>query len=467
MTAFPLPDGLQEQPALAAVPGGALALWTDARDGVPRIYRALLPSAPVPAGGAEPLTAAGTYEGGAALAVRDAVAIAAWERHDAGGGLHVYAARFDPAGTGPVSELPLGDGVRAARRPAVALGPHGGMIVWEEERPGGSVVLAAPWPAGAVAPGSPVAVSSAAGGSMHHARVVASAGGFLAVWSERPPAGATRVHAVALDASGLATGSSAVVSAADVSADNPDAARSGDAIAIVWNEFTPGGLRVAARLLDANGAPLAPPVLLLDAQDAIAHTPRIAGESEGFSVVAIEQGGAGRRLVRLLMEAGTSLAVQAVDPLTGWTEYAADPAVARSGAMGFAAWRRPLAGDDDDLYVGRWSHAAPHEPATTTPLVLAAGATGVGPDTERFRATARPNPGRPPFVIRREGGPIAGHAVLRIHDLAGRIVRSISIPDNAVEARWDGAGEDGRPVTPGVYFARGDGVPGLRIVVLP
>jgi hypothetical protein len=53
--------------------------------------------------------------------------------------------------------------------------------------------------------------------------------------------------------------------------------------------------------------------------------------------------------------------------------------------------------------------------------------------------------------------PVPGRARLRVHDVAGRLVRELAsehLPAGAHEFRWDGTAANGRPVSAGVYLVR-------------
>src|SRR5207237_910568 len=83
-----------------------------------------------------------------------------------------------------------------------------------------------------------------------------------------------------------------------------------------------------------------------------------------------------------------------------------------------------------------------------------AAAPAAAPDELAFVAT--PNPARGAcalaFSLAR-----AGHVTVAIEDVAGRRVRTLAsgpLPAGRHELRWSGDGADGRPVAPGVYFAR-------------
>lgn len=71
------------------------------------------------------------------------------------------------------------------------------------------------------------------------------------------------------------------------------------------------------------------------------------------------------------------------------------------------------------------------------------------------------------FTLAREG-----EVTLTVHDLAGRVVRTLAggaLAAGAHRLRWDGGGDDGRPAGPGVYFCRlatPDGVTARRMVML-
>ena len=90
------------------------------------------------------------------------------------------------------------------------------------------------------------------------------------------------------------------------------------------------------------------------------------------------------------------------------------------------------------------------------------GAVGVGDPPARqpglLLETGTPNPFNPRTVIAYSLDAAASGS-LTIHDLAGRLVRTLFVGDQTAgrhEVVWDGAGDDGRPVASGVYFVRAE-----------
>jgi flagellar hook assembly protein FlgD len=68
--------------------------------------------------------------------------------------------------------------------------------------------------------------------------------------------------------------------------------------------------------------------------------------------------------------------------------------------------------------------------------------------------------------------PTAGSTQTTIHDVAGRLVRSLQDGIMSIgvhDVAWDGHDDAGRPVAPGIYMARvstSEGVKTARIVML-
>jgi hypothetical protein len=88
------------------------------------------------------------------------------------------------------------------------------------------------------------------------------------------------------------------------------------------------------------------------------------------------------------------------------------------------------------------------------------GVTGDDPPLPRADRTVlrqnRPNPFNPATTIK-YGLPSAGHVLLCVYDVAGRLVRTLidgNRPAGWHEAAWDGLDEAGRPAASGVYFCR-------------
>ena len=99
------------------------------------------------------------------------------------------------------------------------------------------------------------------------------------------------------------------------------------------------------------------------------------------------------------------------------------------------------------------------------------GAPPVVPPTALW-ARPRPVPAQGAVTIR-FGLPRAGEVRVSVHDLAGRLVRSLRPGGFAAgehEIQWDRRGADGDVVRPGVYFARlkaGAEEVSRRIVLVP
>jgi hypothetical protein len=93
------------------------------------------------------------------------------------------------------------------------------------------------------------------------------------------------------------------------------------------------------------------------------------------------------------------------------------------------------------------------------------------PVPSRLRLAAHPNPARGETTLEVDL-PAAGVVTLNIYDPAGRLVRQLwkDQPDaGRHQVRWDGRGDDGRPMGRGVYFSRllsPSGVTTSRIVLL-
>lgn len=68
------------------------------------------------------------------------------------------------------------------------------------------------------------------------------------------------------------------------------------------------------------------------------------------------------------------------------------------------------------------------------------------------RLQVAPNPFREVLLVR-WAAPARARSV-EVHDVAGRRVRFLPMPRDANGVRWDGTGDDGRPVPPGAYFLR-------------
>jgi len=94
-------------------------------------------------------------------------------------------------------------------------------------------------------------------------------------------------------------------------------------------------------------------------------------------------------------------------------------------------------------------------------LCSTSGVLEHGAETGAVLLTAFPNPARAAVGLVLEVPPGARPPeTLTIHDLRGRLVRSLQVardPDGSWHATWDGAGPGGGRVPSGVYFARAGG----------
>lgn len=98
------------------------------------------------------------------------------------------------------------------------------------------------------------------------------------------------------------------------------------------------------------------------------------------------------------------------------------------------------------LFHATWTSDYTTQVPTAAPLPL--------PDAPgRLSLTAVPSVTRGPTELRATR-PLGYAADLSIHDVAGRVVRSLRADAGAVAVRWDGRTDHGRPVPAGVYFVR-------------
>ena len=115
-----------------------------------------------------------------------------------------------------------------------------------------------------------------------------------------------------------------------------------------------------------------------------------------------------------------------------------------------AAWPRTY-----QLWQGAAGGASPGaaQPGAGT---LLAEVSLAGPPAAPLRLSVWPNPANPRVVLR-FGLPEGGRARLTVHDVRGRLVRSLldaERPAGEAEATWDGLDDRGRPAPSGAYEAR-------------
>lgn len=98
--------------------------------------------------------------------------------------------------------------------------------------------------------------------------------------------------------------------------------------------------------------------------------------------------------------------------------------------------------------------------ADSTSWIINVEIAGVEDGTETRPALYQnhPNPFRMATMLRftAPGGGQSGHVTLAIHDIHGRLVKTLvdsEITPGGHEAVWDGTDEGGKPVSPGIYFA--------------
>jgi subtilisin family serine protease len=83
-------------------------------------------------------------------------------------------------------------------------------------------------------------------------------------------------------------------------------------------------------------------------------------------------------------------------------------------------------------------------PVAVREALMLTADTAENPDNEKLGCTFR-------FLL---PGHHESHATLDLIDAAGRRIRTLGIPSGAASLSWDGMDARGRPVTPGVYWAR-------------
>lgn len=128
---------------LAALDGGALAVWEDGRNqadsGTDLSFARLDPRGTVLDPGGLPLVIAPNSQVSPALDSDGTSAIVAWTDYRSGTSADVYAARIDSDGTvSPPNGQPIATGPQDEREPAIAMGHSQALVVWEDTRDSGT-----------------------------------------------------------------------------------------------------------------------------------------------------------------------------------------------------------------------------------------------------------------------------------------------------------------------------------------
>ena len=446
------PPGLQSDPALAAAPGGVLAVWTDTGAGPgSRLYWTRIEN-PVPDTAAAPVTGTGTVELAAAVASGGAWSLAAWEGEGGGGFSALLAAELPPGPPGPVPAVEVTPGYAPVRRPAVAAGESLAVLVWEDERAEPGDVYFARWRPGAglLDPGGiPLAGGPA---DQRWPRVAGGPDRFAVVWSERQENGSYRVVAQALDSGGDPLGPAAPLSSPGASATWPDVSFAAGRFLAIWMESGAEGDVIGGAFLDLDGSPDPGGPFAVATSPGLEASPRVSGGDAGFALVWLDLEGSGRSLRRSWVDPLGVAHPREGSVLVPAGDWAADPAVAVRGDSAWIAWRRPLPEDEDDLFLAVTAIEDTAGVPEAVLLTRVGGGLAAGDLPSNPKPAAYPNPFRDRVRIRAPASP--GGAALRIVDVRGRVVATIP-PSPWGEWSWDGRDLRGSRVPPGVYWARG------------
>lgn len=310
--------------------------------------------------------------------------------------------------------------------------------------------LAPNWPAGGFA------VCKVAGGQYGLEAVPDGSGGAMVAWSDyRTGSNELYVHRITMAGASAAGWPESGRPVCDVSCGGGDVRLASDeegGALLTWVDFEASYLHVYAQHIAANGAiatgwPGAAVELGVPASDRV--EPAITADGTGRTLVAwIGDRTWPRDVLLQRLDAGGT--PEAGWPMTGlpvcddntpqWS-----PQVIADGTGGaYVVWldgRNDLGGSID-LYAQRI------DPGGSTPVNV------LEPGTVPVRLTVRPNPFATQTRVFASFG-YATHGVVRVYDVAGRLVRMLAA-DGVIPASgllWDGCNDHGVRLGPGVYVA--------------
>lgn len=287
--------GFQTRPAAAADPSGNFVLAWQGPDGddtgvFARLYRA----DGTPAGGeivVNSLTSG--CQRRPRVAMGSAGFVVVWEG-EAGTGWDVYARRFDASGTPLGPELRVNTTTDGGQRaPAVAIGPYGAFAVaWQS---GGGVLIQRFSAAGSFV-GAETVANAFAGGARHSPSLAyGPAGELVAVWQAQGQAGSgSGVFARRFPASGAPWPVERRLDAGTAPAARPAVGTdaSGNFVA-VWESPAGPGVGVRARRFSPAGDPLGGELAVHAAAAGDRERPAVAGQGSGDFVAVWESRGDG------------------------------------------------------------------------------------------------------------------------------------------------------------------------------
>jgi hypothetical protein len=293
-------DALAQRPAAAAGAGQFLVAWEASADLDVDVLAARVPSSgPAAADAGRLLSSGAAAETDPAVAFDGTNFLVVWRdtRDFASRQTGIVGARVTPAGVVlDPSGIVVADGAAAESRPAVAFGPGGYLVVWEDRRAatGPDVYAARVGVDGAVLDpdGVPVAVAA---GPQQRPVVAAGPGGWLVAWEESsyPPS----ISAARLGADARPVGAPLALAPAGGCGDGCGAvalAGGPGGWFVAWERASLGagaqGVEIRGAVVDPAAAPVA---LTVAGGVGVRGTPAVDFDGARFLVAWVELGGAG------------------------------------------------------------------------------------------------------------------------------------------------------------------------------
>jgi len=481
--------------------GGSITAWEDYRDGCSgNIYVQHLDAGGVAQCGFDGKVVCGqlaSQQSPQACSDGAGGAIIAWLDFR-NGNADIYAQRVDGSGT----SLWAADGVKVCTDPGalfvryiVACQSGGAIIVWEDQRFGGSLIYAQKiTDTGVIAAGWPVdgmPASTFISSQTTPQVTTDKVNGCVIAWKDHRAAN-DDIYAQRIDEFGVrrwAPGG-VVVCGAPLDQARPQIANDGGNGAIVtWEDNRAGNTDIYARRVDATGTPIwTPDGVLVYGDPTTQSKPVITTDVFGNSIISWQdaRGGPFDIYAQKISVLGSLLWPAVGVPVCVSPGPQQDPSIAADGGGGaLIAWRDTRTGVDD-IYVQRIDPSgAPHcmpdgvgggvvawtdrrgtqfadikVYAMRIPPECGSLATGVedegAPAVGNRLLQNEPNPFNPSTVIAYEMAK-GGHVTVAVFDISGRLIRTLVNADQPAgihQVRWDGGLDSGAHAASGAYFYR-------------
>jgi beta propeller repeat protein len=439
----------QKHSAIAKSDSGWLVVWEDQRTRpAPDVWGQLINSDGSLRDANFPICTASVKECHPAIQWLDTCYLIAWEQDQGGTVSHVYGRFLDWTGTSTSPAFPIAEAANSVH-PGISPGGSHWVVAWADYRNGTDLdVYGQLLDGNGNLVGLPIPISQATD-QQSHAAIAWNGVHWLAVWEDKRGDNSD-IYGQLIDSAGGLVGANFAICQAEGNQQYPEIVWAENNWFVAWSDYRSGSCYdIYAVALDASGNPQSAELPIAVDLSRNSYYPRVTWhEQRSWFVVVWADYETKSRILRRNVDTLWNLTATYLvssSPSNAWY-----PAISGDGTDCIVVW-------EDDRN-GNWDiYTYVFDPVGVEEETNCQWSTG------NVQLSVHPNPFIHNTVII-VGAPRTAerfadrNLLLHIHDLSGRLVRSLQIsksPNHQIsKSYWDGKDSHGKNMEPGIYFCQ-------------